>query len=162
MRYQSRISRYLQIIKNNNNNKTMTTKQPTRTHVVTVFLEYDRKILLLRRSLKVRTMQSLWGGISGYVEDKDPLSQAIKEVQEETGLSNEMVKLLCVGKPLEAVGSGKPDVIWIVHPFLFHSSTNLIRIDWEHDELRWINPIDIQSYETVPKLKEALENVYVC
>jgi len=24
-----------------------------------VFLEYDRKILLLRRSLKVRTMQSL-------------------------------------------------------------------------------------------------------
>ena len=109
-------------------------------------------------------MQSLWAGISGYIEDKnkDPVSQALKEIEEETGLSNEMVKLLCVGKPLEAVGSDKPDVIWIVHPFLFHSSTNLIRIDWEHDEVRWINPTDIQSYETVPKLKEALENVYIC
>lgn len=144
----------------------MTTKQPkrVRVQVVTVFLEYERKILLLRRSLKVRTMQSLWAGISGYIEDKnkEPVWQALKEIEEETGLSNEMVKLLCVGKPLEAVESDKPDVIWIVHPFLFHSSTNLIRIDWEHDEVRWINPTDIQSYETVPKLKEALENVYVC
>jgi 8-oxo-dGTP diphosphatase len=140
----------------------MTIKQPKRViHVVTVFLEYDQKILLLRRSLRVRTMQSLWGGISGYVENKDPLSQAIKEIEEETGLSNEKVKLLRVGKPLEAVESGKPDVIWIVHPFLFHSSTDLIRIDWEHDELRWINPTDIQHFKTVPKLKEALENVYV-
>jgi hypothetical protein len=48
----------------------MTTKQPKRVQVVTVFLEYERKILLLRRSLKVRTMQSLWAGISGYIEDK--------------------------------------------------------------------------------------------
>jgi 8-oxo-dGTP pyrophosphatase MutT (NUDIX family) len=142
----------------------MTTKQPKRIHVVTVFLEYERKILLLRRSLKVRTMQSLWAGISGYIEDKnkDSLSQALKEIEEETGLSNEKVKLLCVGNPLEAVETGNPDVIWVVHPFLFHSNTNLIMIDWEHDELRWINPADIQSYETVPKLKEDLENVYGC
>ena len=142
----------------------MTTKQPKRIHVVTVFLEYERKILLLRRSLKVRTMQSLWAGISGYIEDKnkDSLSQALKEIEEETGLSNEKVKLLCVGNPLEAVETGNPDVIWVVHPFLFHSNTNLVRIDWEHDELRWINPADIQSYETVPKLKEALESVYAC
>jgi hypothetical protein len=63
----------------------MTTKQPKRIHVVTVFLEYERKILLLRRSLKVRTMQSLWAGISGYIEDKnkEPLSQALKEIQKE-------------------------------------------------------------------------------
>jgi len=142
----------------------MTTKQPKRINVVTVFLEYERKILLLRRSLKVRTMQSLWAGISGYIEDKnkEPLSQALKEIEEETGLSNEKVKLLCVGNPLEAVETGNPDVIWVVHPFLFHSNTNLVRIDWEHDELRWINPADIQSYETVPKLKEALESVYAC
>jgi hypothetical protein len=73
-----------------------------------------------------------------------------------------MVKLLCIGRPLEAVESDKPDVIWIVHPFLFHSTTNLIRTDWEHDEIRWINPSDIQSYKTVPKLKEALDKVYVC
>jgi 8-oxo-dGTP diphosphatase len=109
-------------------------------------------------------MQSLWAGISGYIEDKnkEPLSQALKEIEEETGLSNEKVKLLCVGNPLEAVETGNPDVIWVVHPFLFHSNTNLVRIDWEHDELRWINPADIQSYETVPKLKEALESVYAC
>jgi 8-oxo-dGTP pyrophosphatase MutT (NUDIX family) len=139
----------------------MTAKQPNRIHVVTVFLEYDGKILLLRRSLKVRTMQSLWAGISGYLEDEwDPLSQALKEIEEETGLSREKVKLRCVGKPLEAFDSSRHNITWIVHPFLFHSTTNHITIDWEHDELRWINPTDIQSYNTVPKLKQALEAVY--
>ena len=138
----------------------MVIEQPKRINVVTVFLEYDRKILLLRRSQNVRTMKSMWAGISGYIESKDPLTQALKEIEEETGLSNEKVKLICIGRPLEVVESDKPDVIWIVHPFLFHSNTNRIRTDWEHDELRWINPYEVQNYETVPNLKEALETVY--
>jgi hypothetical protein len=37
----------------------------------------------------------------------------------EIGLSKENVKLICVGKPLEAVETQYPDVTWIVHPFLF-------------------------------------------
>jgi 8-oxo-dGTP pyrophosphatase MutT (NUDIX family) len=78
------------------------------------------------------------------MEDKESLSQALKEIEEETGLSKEKVKLLCVGKPWEAVETSDPNVIWIVHPFLFCSTTNL---DWENDELTCINPADIQSYE---------------
>jgi 8-oxo-dGTP diphosphatase len=139
----------------------MATRQQKRINVVTVFLEHDGKILLLRRSQMVKTMKTMWAGISGYIENEDPLTRALKEIEEEVGLSNEKIKLLCVGRPIEAIESEKkPDVIWIVHPYLFHSNTNLIRIDWEHDELRWIKPQEIQNYETVPKLKEALTRVY--
>jgi 8-oxo-dGTP pyrophosphatase MutT (NUDIX family) len=129
-------------------------------NVVTVFLEHDRKILLLRRSQKATTMKGLWAGISGYIENNDALTQALKEIEEETGLSNKELKLLHVGQPLEVVEPDKPDTVWVVHPYLFHSNTNLIKIDWEHDELRWIKPNEIQSYETVPKLKETLKRVY--
>jgi 8-oxo-dGTP pyrophosphatase MutT (NUDIX family) len=134
--------------------------QPKKVNVVTVFLEHDRKILLLRRSQKASTMKGLWAGISGYIENNDALTQALKEIEEETGLSNKKLNLLHVGQPLEVVETNNPDTAWVVHPYLFHSNTSLIRIDWEHDELRWINPNEIQSYETVPKLKEALRTVY--
>jgi 8-oxo-dGTP diphosphatase len=129
-------------------------------NVVTVFLEHDRKILLLRRSQKASTMKGLWAGISGYIENNDALTQALKEIKEETGLSNKELNLLHVGQPLEVVESDKPYIAWVVHPYLFHSNTSLIKIDWEHDELTWIKPNEIQSYETVPKLKEALRRVY--
>ena len=134
--------------------------QPKKIKVVTVFLEHNGKILLLRRSQKASTMKGLWAGISGYIENDDASAQALREIEEETGLSNKKLKLVHIGQPLEVIEPHKSDIIWVVHPYLFHSNTNLIRIDWEHDELRWISPSEIQSYETVPKLKEALQSVY--
>ena len=35
-----------------------------------------------------------------------------------------------------------------------------LEIDWEHKEARWIKPEDINSYETVPRLRETLARVY--
>jgi 8-oxo-dGTP pyrophosphatase MutT (NUDIX family) len=134
--------------------------QSKKINVVTVFLEHDGKILLLKRSQNTSTMKGLWAGISGYIENDDALTQALKEIQEETGLNDKQLELLHVGKPLEVVESNKPDSVWVVHPFLFHSNSNLIKIDWEHDEMRWIKPFDIYEYETVPKLKETLKRVY--
>ena len=133
--------------------------KPKKIHVVTVFLENEGRILILRRSKLVRTMKTKWAGISGYIEREDPLFQAWKEIEEETGLSNEKVKLMRVGKAVDVVDSDNTQTIWIVHPYLFHSNTKIISIDWEHDEYRWIKPQDIQNYETVPKLKEALDSI---
>jgi 8-oxo-dGTP diphosphatase len=130
-----------------------------RVNIVTVFLEHDKKILILKRSQKVKTMKTKWGGISGYIEQEEPVKRALKEITEETGLKNKNVTLLRIGEPLEAVESGKPEITWIVHPFLFSSNTYQIRIDWEHDEYKWINPKEIVNYETVPRLKDALDGL---
>jgi 8-oxo-dGTP pyrophosphatase MutT (NUDIX family) len=130
-----------------------------RVNIVTVFLEHDKKILILKRSQKVKTMKTKWGGISGYIEQEEPVKRALKEITEETGLKNKNVTLLRIGEPLEAVESGKPEITWIVHPFLFSSNTYQIRIDWEHDEYKWINPKEIVNYETVPRLKDALDSL---
>jgi len=138
----------------------MTTREfKNRVNIVTVFLEHDKKILILKRSQKVKTMKTKWGGISGYIEQEEPVKRALKEIAEETGLKNKNVTLLRIGEPLEAVESGKPEITWIVHPFLFSSNTDQIRIDWEHDEYRWINPKEIENYETVPRLEDALDSL---
>jgi 8-oxo-dGTP pyrophosphatase MutT (NUDIX family) len=137
-----------------------TSTPPKKINVVTVFLEHDKKILLLKRSQKARTMKGLWAGISGYMENNDSLAQALKEINEETGLSNEKLRLIRVGQPVEVTESNNPGIIWLVHPYLFHSIIHFIKLDWEHDEARWINPNEIQSYDTVPRLKEVLSSLY--
>ncbi len=86
--------------------------------------------------------------------------QASIEIEEETSLGREDCKLLKRGKPFE-VSDDKAGVKWVVHPFLFQiKEPGKIRIDWEHTEIRWINPEDINNYEMVPMLKEVLERVY--
>ena len=64
----------------------MVARQSKGINVVTVFLEHDRKILLLTRHHKVRTMQAMWAGISGYVESKYPLEQTLIEIEKKKKL----------------------------------------------------------------------------
>lgn len=135
------------------------------THVVTNFLlrrDTGRdEILLVRRSQRVRTYRGAWAGISGYVEPGvTPLEQAYTELREETGLEHNDLALLRTGASIE-VDDAQLGQSWVVHPFLFAlDDPARIRTDWEATEHRWITPSDIASYETVPKLAEALAAVY--
>ena len=64
------------------------------TKIVTCFLTNGDKILLLKRSDKVKSMRGLWAGISGIIEkDELPLVRAKIEIFEEVGLDNEQIIL---------------------------------------------------------------------
>lgn len=125
--------------------------------VVTSFIRHRGKILLLRRSGKVGTYKGKWAGVSGYLEESSPLEQALQEVYEETGLVGSQVNLISTGKPLEVVDR-KIGTCWLVHPFLFETDApKKIKLDWEHVEMRWVEPVVLQQLPTVPKLAEAYE-----
>lgn len=127
--------------------------------IVTCFLEYDGKILLLKRSDEVRAYKSLWAGVSGYITT-DTIKQAYTEIREETGLTGEDIVLSSQGEPIEIIDR-ETDHTWIVHPFLFHvNAPDRIKTDWEHMEARWIYPDELSNYITVPGLKQTLERVF--
>jgi 8-oxo-dGTP diphosphatase len=128
-------------------------------HVVTCFLECDGEILILRRSQQVGSFRGRWAGVSGYVETTAD-EQTLKEIQEETGLNPEELSLVRKGRPLK-VRDEEFRFVWVVHPYLFQiKNRGKVRIDWEHSDQRWIKPGEIDSYDTVPMLKEALAKVY--
>jgi 8-oxo-dGTP diphosphatase len=128
---------------------------PETRNVVTVFLEHNGKILLVRRSQSVGTYRGRWSGISGYLEH-EPLEQALIEVREETGLSGDEIELVKQGEPLQILDA-EQNRRWRVHPFLFRvKRPDAIRLDWENLELHWILPSEIDNYDTVPSLKETL------
>lgn len=127
--------------------------------VVTAFLEYDSQILILRRSNSVKTMKEKWGAVSGYLENNDPLRQAIKEINEETGLDSSKIRLVRSGDVLVAIDPENPDTSYNIHPFLFQSKSRRVILSREHDRFKWITMKELWRYDTVPKLKEAYESV---
>jgi 8-oxo-dGTP diphosphatase len=141
--------------------KTKKREAKVRNDIVTAFIEYRGKILLLRRSQKVKTMKGKWAGVSGYIEkSEEPVRRAITEIEEETGFTNENIKFLEEGKRLEAADNMKPNnITWVIHPFYFRSNTDDVHLDWEHDAYKWINPSEIEKLDTVPRLKEAFDRV---
>jgi 8-oxo-dGTP diphosphatase len=135
------------------------------THVVSCFLlrrdQAGDRVLLARRSERVRTYRGAWGAISGYVEPGvNPLDQAYQEIREETGLAASDVALLRAGEPL----AFRDEIIaqdWIVHPFLFLAlRPDEAQHDWEAHEFAWVASHAVSGLTTVPMLAEALARVY--
>jgi 8-oxo-dGTP diphosphatase len=127
------------------------------THVVTCFLRRGDRVLVLRRSQRVLTHRGLWAGVSGYIEPgEEPLDTAYKELLEEVEARREQVELVRQAEPLvfEDVPTGTR---WAVHPFLFEDLGVEVRTDWEHVEHRWIEPRELESLETVPRLRDTLD-----
>lgn len=124
-------------------------------HVVTAFLCQQDKILILKRSAQVGSYRGCWAAVSGYLEEDTPLLQALKEIREETGLPETALRLLCQGEPLK-VEDDNLQRCWVVHPFRFEvvSGADDIVLDWEHDEMRWIDPEQLGMFDTVPLLEE--------
>jgi 8-oxo-dGTP diphosphatase len=142
--------------------KTNKREEKVRNDIVTVFIEYRGKILILRRSQKVKTMRGKWAGVSGYIEkSEEPVRRAITEIKEETGFTDENIIFLEEGKPLEAADNMRPNnITWVVHPFYFRSNTDDVQLDWEHDAYKWIHPSELEKFDTVPRLKEAFDRVF--
>jgi len=129
-------------------------------HAVTSFLQSGDEILILLRSDDVSTYKGRWGGISGHIDGgRTADEQALSEIVEETGLSREDVQLVKKGEPIVFVDD-LFDLRKVIYPYLFRvEDRSRIRIDWEHKELRWIRPEDLEDYDTMPKLKETLAQV---
>jgi len=130
--------------------------------VTSILINEKNRILILKRSNKVGTYNGCWSGIAGYIEEGEtPIQTALKEIKEETNIDKDNVKLLKKSDAIEFTDLYKNKKYdWIVYPFLFKLiKKSKIKIDWEHTDYRWINPSDIYSFETVPRLKEVISKL---
>ena len=128
-----------------------------RTNVVTSFLNYNNKILILKRSEKVRTMKGLWSGISGIIENNEiPISRAKIEIFEEAGISEKHITLIKSTKELIIESPQYKNQQWIIFPFFFKTATNNIKLNWENSDFRWIEVNQLKEFNTVPSLEEIL------
>ena len=127
------------------------------TRIVTSFVTNQKKILIVKRSERVRSMKGLWGAVSGIIEGNElPLDRAKIEIFEEVGIKSESIELLKAGKDIMVSSPQYPNHEWHISPFLFKTNIVNITLNWENSSYRWINPNEINQYSTVPNLDEVL------
>jgi 8-oxo-dGTP pyrophosphatase MutT (NUDIX family) len=126
-------------------------------HVVTCFLRRGDRILVLKRSMGVATNKGRWAGVSGYVEPGEtPRETAYKEMEEEVSATAEQLELVREAPPLTLLDE-EHDTTWVVHPFLFDDLGVGVKLDWEHTEFAWIDPIQLAALDTVGGLDKTLD-----
>lgn len=116
--------------------------------VATSIIVRGGRSLMLHRSESMSMFPSIWGGVSGTMEEgESPLDTARREIGEETGL--EVGEPLARGKTV-CIRSG--DVVWSVHPFLFRLDKGDPVLNWENDAYGWMDEAEIRALDTVPGL----------
>ena len=128
------------------------------TNIVTSFIKNDDKILILKRSDKVKSMKCLWAGVSGIIEKNDttPLERAKIEIFEETGINEKEIELLKSIEQIKIESSQYKNHEWNIFPFLFKANNPKIKLNWENSDFDWIKPNEIKNYKTVPDLEKIL------
>ena len=128
-----------------------------KTKIVTCFLKNSEKILLLKRSEKVKSMKNLWAGISGIVEgNEEPFSRAKIEIFEEVGIKESEITLIKEGHKLVIESPQYVNHQWEVYPFLFSCESREINLNWENSDSKWINVGELNYFTTVPSLDKVL------
>ena len=128
------------------------------TNIVTSFIKDDDKILILKRSDKVKSMKCLWAGVSGIIEKNDttPLDRAKIEIFEETGIDEKEIELLKSIEQIKIESAQYKNHEWNIFPFLFKANNPKIKLNWENSDFDWIKPTEIKNYKTVPDLEKIL------
>ena len=132
-----------------------------KTKIVTTFLTNSDKILLLKRSQKVKSMKNLWAGISGIIEgNEQPLERAKIEVYEEVGIRESNIELIKEGKIILIESPQYENHQWEVYPFLFSCNNIEIKLNWENSESKWIDVDKLNEFKTVPSLDRVLTRLF--
>jgi 8-oxo-dGTP diphosphatase len=118
------------------------------------FLRCEDDVLLLQRSSTTRIFPRHFNGVGGHIErGEDPLTNARREILEETGLTVHALDL----RAIYAIDAGATSGITV---FVFVGSVETRQVvDSEEGKLHWI-PIDrIHEYPLVDDLYEMLPRV---
>lgn len=122
--------------------------------VVTSLLQNEKgQVLLLKQPGTVRTYEGKWGGISGRLEDRDPVAQAYEVVEAALGLRREDLSPVGKGAVAYAREGGQG---FVIHAYLFRTSRGDLRAAKGYSELAWVDPLQRAQYPAVAGLDRAI------
>lgn len=120
--------------------------------VASLYLEVNGSLLLLLRA-KEKPDGARWGVPAGKVEPNEaPLSAAIRELREETGIIVDVPLVRSIG----TLYVRKPDLDYTFHMFsVLLKDRPSVLINQEHQDFRWAKAHEIEEMSLVPGGKEA-------
>lgn len=127
--------------------------------VVNCVLKYKNTILVVKRSEQLRLYPGYWNGISGFLDDKKSLTEkVINEIKEETGIPKNKIKRIVLGNIFDQE-EVKYKKTWIVHPVFVEVTTNIVKLDWEAKEMKWLTLGEVKKLKLLPGFEIVLKNL---
>jgi len=128
-----------------------------RAPVINCLVKYNGKILIVQRNSSMKFYPDHWNGISGFLDDKKTIEQKVnEELREEIGIEENDIITIKKGEVFEQ-DEPRYNKTWIVHPVLVEINTNKIKLDWEAQNFKWIEPGEIKDFKLVPGFGRVLE-----
>lgn len=119
------------------------------------FVLNDGAVLLMKRGAHKRIFPNRYNGVGGHLErDEDPLTGAIREIKEETGLDVREVRL----RGVHNIDTGGEGGI-LLFTFTAVSDTRSITVDSPEGTLHWISLDQIAGLDLVEDLPYILPRV---
>ena len=106
----------------------------------------EEKFLLVKRS-KENSSSGQWAFPGGKIEEGETAyDAALRELEEETGLSGEIIR-----QGNSYIGEGELGY-WRIYPVHVEAS-GTVELDHEHSEFKWLNLEELQRHDTMGDLK---------
>ncbi len=139
-------------------------------NMVCAFLEQDDNILCLRRSETKQLEPGKWTGVGGHMEHFEincPYTACVREIREETGITEEDILYL---EPRYITINRKDNEVRIAFYFFGKMARKVSLSETDEGILQWIPKSDILSYDLSNNVKYILEHwlthdergIYVC
>jgi 8-oxo-dGTP pyrophosphatase MutT (NUDIX family) len=127
--------------------------------VINCVVMYKGKILIVKRSSDMPLYPDYWNGISGFLDDDQSLDEKVaEELREELNLVAEHIVSIKLGEIFHA-DDPKYQKTWIVHPVLVEIDTDEIKLDWESQEYKWIEPSEAINYKLLPSFDRVVASL---
>lgn len=129
--------------------------------VMTIFVEFKGKVLIMKRSDKVSTYKGKWMTLAGYYDEKVPLrKKVLEEFREEIGLDYKIIKSFEVFTPIK-IPDKKINKEWMIFTCkIVLKKRPKIKLDWEHTGYKWVKPDEVLKMDIVPSLAASMDKVY--
>lgn len=120
----------------------------------------EGKVLLLRESqwYKEGTKTGNWDVPGGRIHPSESIRDGLlREVEEETGLSVKVDKLLGAFDGFPVINGAEAHVVRLY--FVAYADTKEVRLSSDHNEYTWINPRDTKTMPSVDDIDEMLRTL---
>lgn len=119
------------------------------------FVLHGDDVLLMKRAPHKRVFPNRYNGVGGHLErDEDPLSGAVREIKEETGLDVRDVRL----RGVHNIDTGNAGGILLL-TFTARADSRLLTVESPEGTLHWIPTAEITGLDLVEDLPYILPRV---
>jgi 8-oxo-dGTP pyrophosphatase MutT (NUDIX family) len=99
--------------------------------------------------------------ITGFLDqtNKTSIDIALEELEEELGIQQSTIARCSEGRVFE-LSDAVAGKTWIIHPILVDLKEQpTVTLNWENDDVAWVDPKDLKRYNTIPDIELSLSRV---